>query len=281
MRRLVLDVFPDAAGLLRLEGKDFRYLVRVLRLKRGDSFRALLPDGREAAAELAEVGKSHLEAFVRPAEPAADGLPGRSADEARRKAAGGLPPIVLLQALPKGTKMDLIVRQAAEAGVARILPFVSERSVPRPDEGARAERKRERWERIIREARQQSGSDAATEILDPLSLEEALSAWKRFAAGRGESAAVFLHQDPLAQGSLHGYLSGDPQAVALAVGPEGGFSSAEADVLAAAGFRPALLGENVLRTETAAVFALAAVQVILLEKGSWHPKTPCFPTSNE
>jgi len=88
---------------------------------------------------------------------------------------------------------------------------------------------------------------------------------------------IFLHQDPLAQGTFHSYLGLGPDAVALAVGPEGGFSFMEVEQLVSARFLPALLGANVLRTETAAIFALAAVHAILLEKTSWIPKTPDSP----
>ncbi len=278
MRRLILEDRPDEGGRFRIDGKDARYLVRVLRMGPGDSFRALLPDGREERAEIVSIGKNDLEALLRPDPAAADAS--FRADADRRNALSRLPPFVLLQALPKAQKMDLIVRQAAEAGVALIIPFTAERSVSRPEEGKDGERKRERWERIVKEARQQSGSDVATQVRAPTTLTRALAEWREFACERGPSAAIFLHQDPLAQGSMHGYLSGDPRAVAVAIGPEGGFSPAEADELAAGGFLPALLGENVLRTETAAVFALAAAQVIILEKESWIPKTPCSPESN-
>ena len=276
MRRLILNEAPDAGGKFRLWGKDLRYIARVLRMTAGDSFRALLPDGREILARIASIDKESLEAV------AVGDTQDRSleADGVRRRAVGRLPPIVLLQALPKAQKMDLIVRQATEAGVALILPFIAEHSVSRPGPGKDAENKRERWERVIREARQQSGSDTATEIREPRDLARALDDWRKFAAQRGEAIGIFLHQAPLAQGSMHGYLSGDPQSVAVAVGPEGGFSPAETGVMAAAGFFPALLGENVLRAETAATFALAAVQVILLEKESWIPKNRRLPESN-
>jgi len=239
-----------------------------------------LPDGREELVKIVAVDKNTIEAILRPDVAAISEDKSRVADMVRRQAVSALPLIVLIQALPKAQKMDLIVRQATEAGVSLILPFIAEHSVSRPEAGRDAEHKRERWERIVKEARQQSGSDIATKIREPLSLTEAIEAWRDFAIPRGTSVAVFLHQAPLAQGSLHGYLSDDPHTVAVAVGPEGGFSLSEANTLSAARFLPALLGENVLRTETAAIFALAAMQVILLEKTFWIPKTPYCPESN-
>lgn len=275
MRRFILPRAPDAEGRIALAGKDYRYISRVLRLGPGDAFRALLPDGTEALLAIRGATSTALECVV---ERNGDFPPRASAlDLARRNALQALPPIVLLQALPKGARMDLVVRQAAEAGVDLILPFVSERSVPRVDGSADAEAKRARWERIVKEARQQSGSSVESRVAAPSTLSRSLAAWRDFSAPFVRSVGLLLHQDPLAQGSLHGYLSGNPDAVAVAVGPEGGFAPREADEMIAAGFKPLLVGVNVLRTETAALFAMAAVQTVLLEKTSWMLKPPDSP----
>jgi 16S rRNA (uracil1498-N3)-methyltransferase len=259
----------------------------------GDRFRALLPTGEEITVAVLSVGPTALVGSVASIPVVAERGPvqgdgsadeieaERSSDLKRRAALPSLPPVVLLQALPKGQKMDLIVRQATEAGVSLILPFVADHSISRVAAGSDAESKRERWERIAREARQQSGSDVPTRIAAPASLTAAVDSWRSFAQERGGGAALLLHQDPLAQGTLHGYLSDDPPAVALAVGPEGGFSAAEAEWFIAAGFAPVIIGANVLRTETAALFAIAAVQTVLLEKASWMLKTPDSPASKE
>ena len=78
-----------------------------------------------------------------------------------------------------------------------------------------------------------------------------------------------LHQEVLEKGSLHGYLVNSPDITALAAGPEGGFSPKEVSLFLAAGFRPVLLGNSVLRTETAALYGIAAVRTILLENEAW------------
>lgn len=281
VRRLLLKDPPDDSGRIRFTGGDYRYLARVLRVAPGATLRVLLPDGTEALAEILGVDGKTVSAAVVSADSESDSGPGSvsvGAEDARRRGVlPCLPPMVLIQALPKSLKMDDLVRQATELGVSLILPFVADRSVSRPEGGQAAASKRERWLRIVREARQQSGSDTATDVSEPLSLADALAAWAEFSAAAGGGAGIFLHQDPLAQGTIHSYLNGDPKSIALAVGPEGGFSDRETSAFAAAGFHPALLGANVLRVETAAVSALAAVQVILLEKSSWMPKTPDSP----
>jgi 16S rRNA (uracil1498-N3)-methyltransferase len=284
VRQLLVAAAPAADGTVRLDGRDARYLRRVLRLGPGDGFRARYPDGREALLSIERVDGGCLvcrpaDREANPAEPdLADAAGIQALDAVRRSAAAPLPPFFLLQALPKGQKMDDIVRQAAEAGVERILPFIAERSVARP--GAdEAEGKRGRWRRIVKEARQQSGSPVPTEVDPVRDLAGALAAWAEASGGAsgGRPVGLLLHQDPLAQGTFHGYLSGDPTAVAVAVGPEGGFAPAETDRFRDAGFRPLIVGANVLRTETAAVFAVAAAQIVLLEKAAWMPHPPAPP----
>jgi 16S rRNA (uracil1498-N3)-methyltransferase len=200
-----------------------------------------------------------------------------------------LPPIFLFQALPKGAKMDLIVRQAAEGGINGIWPFVSDYATPKlagetagPDRTGRVER----WRRIIKEARQQSGSFIATEIAPPCTVEALLDHWGDLQNQGKRPLGIILHQDPmvpqgpgggigpLAQGGFHDYLSINPDLVALAVGPEGGFSPEEVTEFVAAGFKPLVIGNTVLRTETAALYAAAAVRIILLENTTWTLTAP-------
>ena len=262
MKQFILDTEPDRSGHVRLDGDAYRYLVRVRRLAPGECFPALLPGGAEATVRVMSVGDRALvgEVFTgeKPHPPST------------------LPPIILLQALPKGEKMDLIVRQAAEGALAEIVPFISDFSILRirGDGGQRLSR----WQRIIREARQQSGSAVATEIRQPASMDEMFAYWEQVKAGRpGGALGLLFHHLPLANGSLHGYLGKSPQAnwpevVAMAIGPEGGFSPAEAERFMAAGFLPFTIGDTVLRTETAALYAQAAVRVLLAERDSWETK---------
>jgi 16S rRNA (uracil1498-N3)-methyltransferase len=268
MKRFILPFPPDSRRLIRLVGKDFHYLARVRRLREGAVFDAALPDGspvRVLALSLADnclVGEC---------------LPGELIDET------ALPPIILFQAMPKGAKLDLIVRQAVEGGIAEIRPFVSAYSVPRlagkaaPGGGTGVSGRVERWRRIVKEARQQSGSSTATEIAVPCRAEELLEYWEtlkeRFRRPRG----IILHPlsgGPLAKGSFHGCLYDNPDLVVLALGPEGGFSPEELSRFIAAGFKPLVMGNTILRTETASLYAAAAVRVILLENTTWTLTTP-------
>ena len=267
MKQFILGTAPDKGGRVRLDGDDYRYLVRVRRLAPGECFPALLPGGDEAIVRVVSVDSRTLVGEI---------IQGSEQHEIRQ---GQLPPIILLQALPKGEKMDLIVRQATEGAVAEIVPFVSEFSVARPR--GDGERRLVRWQRIIREARQQSGSAVATVIRGPESMDGLFAYWEEAQARWPGIVGLLFHHLPLANGSLHGYLgssqpasqeTGRLEAVAIAIGPEGGFSPAEAQRFLAAGFVPVTIGDTVLRTETAALYAQAAVRIILAERDSWQTR---------
>jgi len=238
LKQFILSDEPDSGNIVRLEGGDYHYLVRVRRLAAGEFFPAILPSGKETLVQILSVDSKVLTGKCSPVTP--------SASEAAREKK--LPSIILFQALPKGDKMDLIVRQAAEGGVTEIVPFVSEFSVAKT--GADGQ-KYARWERIIKEARQQSGSKVATAIRRPahgknITTGELFEYWAKLK----ESGALglFFHQQGLANESLHSYLDSVGSVVAMAVGPEGGFSETEASLFLENGFKPVTIGDTVLRS---------------------------------
>jgi len=261
MKQFILTKEPDENGRVRLEGGDYRYLARVRRLAPGEYFPALLPDGAEIMIRVCSVDNRTLVGEI---------LRGENSGAENARPNSPLPPIILFQALPKGEKMDLIVRQAAEGGIAEIVPFVSEFSAVKIEKSGG--QKFSRWERIIKEARQQSGSGTATVIRQPLSMDGLFAYWERKKIQQSGVLGLLFHHLPLAKLSLHGYLDNSPEAVVLTIGPEGGFSPAEADRFVAAGFKPFTIGDTILRTETAALYAQAAVRVLLWEKDLWEMK---------
>lgn len=248
---------------MRITGKDFHYLSHVRRIRLGVVFDALLPNGEPARIKVLSLTDGCLTGERLSPDGAAEGA------ASEKPGTSSLPPLVLFQALPKGARMDLIIRQAAEGGITEIVPFLSAYSVPRTDDsGGRLER----WRRIIREARQQSGSGINTGVREPAVFEAALEYWEELREKHERPAGLLIHQDPLEQGSFHGYLDKHPDLVVLAVGPEGGFSPEEVSRCMTAGFKPLTMGDAVLRTETAALYAQAAIRIILLESASWMPK---------
>jgi 16S rRNA (uracil1498-N3)-methyltransferase len=280
MKRFVLSSPPNPEGRIRLYGEDYHYLVRVRRLKTGMLFDAVLPGGTEVQVRILSTVDNILIGEC------LEKCPGQGPGKMEKPPS--LPaPIVLFQGLPKGSKMDLIIRQAAEAGVSTVAPFESEYSAVRLENNPA--QKIKRWERIIREARQQSGSATETKVLVPYCFNAVLEYWESKKNEYKRPLGLLFHQEqletpagsfppsgrsediapPLAKGSFHDYLVNDPDFIALAVGPEGGFSPAEVSQFLTAGWKPLIMGHTILRTETAALYGIAAVQIILLEKETW------------
>ena len=245
-------LLPEEAGRARrveIRGEDFHYLSRVLRLKAGEEFRSTDGSGGHWLCRVARIGRNSLEAVV----------------QERLESEPPGPQISLLQVLPKGRKMDLIVRQATESGVARVVPLVGRRSLCRFGNEEDVQGKLHRWRRIAREAMQQSGAPAMPVIEEP----------RGFGAAFGETQAgevrVVFHQERCGGRSLHECLAGEVRSVLVVIGPEGGLADEELDFLVSRGFQPVTVGVTVLRTETAAVFAVAAIQTILQERQAWQP----------
>jgi len=107
-------------------------------------------------------------------------------------------------------------------------------------------------------------------VMPPCSFDALLEYWESIKKN-SRPIGLVLHQEPLEKGTLHGYLRNDPDFVVLAVGPEGGFSPGELAQFKKTGFRPLLMGNTILRTETAAIYGIAAIRTILLESEAWKP----------
>jgi len=256
MKHFALSCPPGPDGIIRLYEEDYHYLVRVRRLKPGMCFDALLPGGTKTRVEILSTADQILIGEC------LDGV---------EKHPSPLPPLALFQGLPKGSKMDIIVRQAAEGGISTIVPFESDFSTVRLNNKTAAAEKVKRWERIIREARQQSGSVTETKVLAPCGFNALLEYWESIKKTYSRPLGLLFHQDPLAKGGFHDYLSKDPDFVAVTIGPEGGFSPEEVLRFLAAGWKPLVMGNTILRTETAAIYGTAAIRIILLEKDTWAP----------
>lgn len=227
-RRFFVDRI--SGGMAELAGDDARHLTRVLRVEAGQIFE--ISDNR--SAYVAEVVEAHGPRVVfRVLEPLA--------------AAAAPVEITLCAALIKFDRFEWIVEKATELGVARIIPVETTRT----EKGlfAAAEKRRERWIRIARESSQQSRRISAPEICAPV----------RFAASLETAAGVRLFLEEATAPPILQTLNGTAATVALLLGPEGGWTDAERDSAARAGWQAVSLGPQILRAETAAVAALAVV----------------------
>jgi len=167
--------------------------------------------------------------------------------------------ITLYQALPKGDKMDSIIQKAVECGVARIVPFESERCIVRYKPDAEPH-KRARRQRIADEAAKQCGRGILPEVGDTVSFEKVLQS----AADAALTLFCYEGDGTVPIGALlssHKLCAG--QEIALIIGSEGGFSLREAEEARARGFAMTGLGPRILRTETASGFVLACISMQL------------------
>ncbi|HEY5339856.1 MAG TPA: RsmE family RNA methyltransferase, partial [Candidatus Aquilonibacter sp.] len=164
--------------------------------------------------------------------------------------------IDVAQGIPKGAKMDYVVEKLGELGVHVLIPLCSERTIA----GDVSPAKLERWRRLAQGASAQSGRNDILEVTPPLSLAELLVRMP------GYDAVLFPWEaaapEPLRE-RLPGLIAGASR-VLVVVGPEGGFSHAEAEAAASAGAALISLGSTILRTETA---ALATVAILRYERG--------------
>lgn len=259
MRQFLLPASYRGATVLRITGKEFHYLCRVRRVREGEELHGIDRIGGTYDLTVLGVGPGSCTLRVTPAGSGPE--PGGTGTNGRAKTSG--PFITLCQCLPKGRKLDQIVRQVTEAGISRIIPVGSAHAVTRIESETDAMKKLERWERVAREALQQSGATRLPAILAPVALRELPGLLEPGELG------LFFHQERISGTSLHRHLAERPDRITYVVGPEGGLSNDETGLLTDHGFKPVFLGENVLRTETAALYALAAIKLLVLEIESW------------
>jgi len=162
-------------------------------------------------------------------------------------------PVHLLMAVFKFDHMEWGIEKATELGVARITPVIARRTEKHLSQAAA--KRVERWRRIAREAAQQSRRSDVPEVSDPVTLKAALE---------GVSAQTrLLLAETEQENSLRAALASGARSVALAIGPEGGWTPEEMSVFAAAGWKSVTLGPRILRAETAAIAGLAVCSAML------------------
>lgn len=228
------------AAEIRLSPEESHHLVTVNRCRVGDPVVVFDGRGREWLTECSIAAKTATVLRIRETRPAL------------MRAAT----ITLAQALPKGATMDEIVRQATEVGVARIVPILSERTQVQLD-GERAEKKVEKWRVTAIEAAKQCGNPWLPEIAPVQSLAEFLRAED---PGRLRLIASLQPQATSLRRALEQFRAqrSDPASNAVwLIGPEGDFSPSEYDAAREAGYLPVTLGKLVLRSDTAALYALS------------------------
>ena len=234
--RLYLDGEYDSGSELEIDAEKTHYLSRVLRLRVGDTLVIFNGTGAQFSASIKALQKSRAMLTVHDALAAAT--------ESGFK-------LHLAQGISRGERMDFVVQKATELGVKRITPLLTEHGVVKLA-AERAEKRRQHWRQVATSACEQSGRVRLPLVDAPVHLDTWL-------ADKTQHADTDILLKP---GATEGLASIDVPAtkVCLLIGPEGGFSEAEYAMAELAGFRAVSFGPRVLRTETAAVAALAVLQ---------------------
>ena len=211
----------------------------MLRLREGDAIAVIDSAGRAFSGTILECGRV-VRAQIEKEIPQPENTSALSID--------------LAQAVPKGSRMDFIIEKATELGVVTFQPFFSERTVGRNSGDAKVSR----WERLARAAAAQCGRSDVPGVAAPVTFDQLIA---RFSAYDAVLFAWELAQpEPLVQ-RLAAVLPSEGRALVV-VGPEGGFSHAEAEVAADHAAQLLWLGQRVLRTDTAALVLLAVIGAV-------------------
>ncbi len=233
------QVFPP---YITLSGDDVRHITAVLRMQTGDELLLCDGQGTEYVVKIAQAGRYEIRAEI----------------VSRSKRDINPPFVTLGQGLPKSDKMDWIVQKATELGVSSIVPLVTERTVVKVKD---EEKRIERWQKIAREASMQSNRSDIPKVESIRSISDYLKSFPH----DPDTLLLFPWEEETTPVKSVLRQHPDSRNIIVLIGPEGGFSKAEATMAAEGGFQPVSLGPNILRTETAATAVLA---MILYETGA-------------
>ncbi|HKL52163.1 MAG TPA: 16S rRNA (uracil(1498)-N(3))-methyltransferase [Wenzhouxiangellaceae bacterium] len=224
---------------LRLSERAAQHLVKVLRHRVGDRVTLFDGKGREAKAEIIMAHRRHG-CSVRVLE---------TVEVCRESPLR----VELLPGMSRGEKMDLVIQKTVELGVSVIRPIITERSEVRPDKSAAA--RLSRWKEIVIGACEQCGRAHLPEIHAPSPIE-----------GIADRTSARLVLNPASRTLLDDCPPVEGE-ISIAIGPEGGFSERDLALLEQRGFRSVRFGPRILRTETASIAAVSALQVLYGDLG--------------
>lgn len=237
MTRLFCD-FPLAIGENIELPKDAARHIMVLRLSAGDTLTLFNGLGGEYQARITRIDRQRVTTEIVSHSSREAELPYR---------------ITLAQGIPEATKMDWIIEKSVELGVSDIIPLAAQRSVVRLDKD-RAEKRLSRWQAIAISAAQQCGRNRLPHIASPVGTGEYL---------RQTTPSPRILFSPRATETLPEWARHQkPQNITLLIGPEGGFSPEEETMAEQQGVTFLSMGPRILRTETAGLAAVAAINAL-------------------
>ncbi|WNB93476.1 16S rRNA (uracil(1498)-N(3))-methyltransferase [Bacillus sp. NEB1478] len=231
-------------------GEDAKHISKVMRMKAGDVIICCDNNDRSATCEIIDLNGDKVEACIVNEIETVSELPVH---------------VTIAQGLPKADKLEYIIQKGTELGASDFFPFSADRSIVKWDE-KKAVKKKERLEKIAKEAAEQSHRSRVPEVLDTGTFSDLLKmaeSYKIKIAAYEEEAK--LQETSRFASALSALENGD--SILCVIGPEGGISEKEAKILAEHGFELCGLGPRILRTETAPLYILSAISYHIELKG--------------
>lgn len=244
MRQFFLPAGSLEKNSATITGENYKHLVKVLRLHKGDKILLADGSGKQCEAEIKEINSENVLVEI-----------------LREKEKSPEPPVnvTLLQGLPKKDKMELIIQKGTELGMHALVPIECARATLKLD-SKRAVSRKSRWQKIALEASKQCQRALIPEIGEICSLKEALNAL-------AADLILFLWEDEntvTLKESLHNISTDKIKTVAVAIGPEGGWAPEEVQLAHEYNAEVVSLGPRILRTETAGI---AVITMLLYQLG--------------
>ncbi|WP_141431478.1 16S rRNA (uracil(1498)-N(3))-methyltransferase [Bacillus sp. 03113] len=225
-----------------IEGDDFHHIVRVMRMNMGEQIICVNKDQQAAICTIEEITDEQVAAKVVQWIEEASELPIH---------------VTIVSGLPKGDKLEWIIQKGTELGAKLFIPFTSARSVIKWD-GKKAEKKLIRWNKIAKEAAEQSHRQTIPKVMDPINIKQLIQLGQSYDA----KLIAFEEEAKIGEASIFAKTLDTMetgQSLLIVFGPEGGLSTEEVNQLKEQGFHCCGLGPRILRTETAPLYALSAV----------------------
>ncbi|MGY0692874.1 16S rRNA (uracil(1498)-N(3))-methyltransferase [Virgibacillus sp. FSP13] len=250
MQRYFIPATNWQSDKVFISGDDVHHVTRVMRYKEGSKIICNNPDGNAAICVIDKLEHDYVQATIMERLNEITELPVN---------------VTIAQGLAKGDKFDLVLQKGTELGAEAFIPFQAERSVVVWDK-KKTEKKLQRFEKIVKEASEQSHRNKVPEIREIMNIDVLIRESSNY------DVLLFAYEEEAKTAEYQSFAAAvsslkEQQNILVCVGPEGGFSLSEVDKLKENGFSPVRLGPRILRTETAPLYVLASISYHFEELG--------------
>lgn len=236
MQRYFIEKECIHDSLISIDAYNHKHMQKVMRYRNGDCVICILPDQRVYQYEIVDIEQGLL----------------KQKEELKENHELDVD-VTLIYGLPKNDKLEWVLQKATELGVKRIVPFLSQRSIIKTDEKS-FEKKRERYQRILKEAAEQSGRQMIPQLTSLITIDQLPKYLSQKNLVAYEEAGKFGEHS-----MFHQTLQQSYQSLTIIVGPEGGFDAKEIAIMQEHGVQVCSLGKRILRSETAPLYMLSVI----------------------